>query len=304
MRVCWSSSTSIYYNLALEEWCVDGFNRQGPLLLFYVDGPALVVGKNQNPWREAATGWARRSGVSVARRISGGGTVYHDAGNLNFTLIVPRAGYKKGAIFEQSIAALRSLGIQAQLQDGNSLFVGDRKVSGTAFCFRGAAAMHHGTVLVNADLAQLRRSMKPALPEIETRAIASRPASVANITDFAPALTMEQIATAFAKHLAGTTVCDSMERPADPAFTALLKRHSSWEWRFGYTPAFQWKIESATNTLSLKIEKGLVVEAVNEWCRDRVEPDVEVIGCRFDSSELAARVSDGETAAYLQAFDF
>lgn len=304
MRVCWSSSTSIYFNLALEEWLVDEFTRQGPLLLFYVDGPALVVGKNQNPWREAATGWARRNGVPVARRISGGGTVYHDSGNLNFSLIVPRASYKKNAVFEQSIAALRSLGLAAELQDGNSLFVGGKKVSGTAFCFRGAAAMHHGTVLVHAELDKLRTSMKPALPEIETRAIASRPASVANLTDFAPALTLDQVATAFATHLAGTSTRDPIERPSNPAFATLLERHSSWDWCFGYTPGFQWKVESATNVLSLKIEKGFVVEATNEWCRDRVESDTQVIGCRFDASDLAAHISDGETAAYLQHYDF
>lgn len=304
MRVCWSASTSIYYNLALEEWCVDEFNRQGPLLLFYVDGPALVVGKNQNPWREAATGWARRTGVPVARRISGGGTVFHDPGNLNFSLIVPRADYKKDAVFEQTIAALRSLGADVALQDGNSLFIGDKKVSGTAFCFRGQAAMHHGTVLIDADLAQLRASMKPALPEIATRAIASRPASVANITDFVPTLTIDQIATALAKHLAGLTTRDLIERPTDPKFDALLQRHASWEWCFGYTPTFQWKIESATNTLSLKVEKGHVVEAINEWCRDRIEPDPQILGCPFDPTHLATHISDSETAAYLRNYDF
>lgn len=304
MRICWSSSTSAQYNLALEEWCLDRFAHDGPILLFYVDEPALIVGKNQNPWREAATGWARKHHIRIARRVSGGGTVYHDTGNLNFTLVVSRASYDQAEIFDRSRAALHSLGIAAELRDGNSLFAFGNKVSGTAFCYRGAAALHHGTVLVHSDLAQLRRALVPALPELETRAIASRPASVANVSDYAPALTMDRVATAFALHLGGSSTREPMPPPRDSEFTRLLARHSSWEWCFGHSPTFRCVIETSSNKLVLQVEKGLITDAVNQWCHDREEADTALIGCRFDAASLSARASDPETAVYLKNLDF
>lgn len=283
MRVLWSSSTSVHHNLALEEWWLDHFVEQGPVLLFYVNAPALVLGKNQNPWREAATGWARREGVAIARRVSGGGTVYHDEGDLNFTLILPRAAYEQNSVFEKTLSALCDLGLPATLFGGNSIVASGKKVSGTAFCFRGAAALHHGTLLVHSNLHRLRCAMVPALPDVITRAIASKPASVANANEFVPNLTLERAATALAQHLAGSAAWSVYAAPQDRAFNELRARHEEWDWVFGHTPAFEWTIKTPESSLTLHVQKGLVDQTVATG-KPLVSPSLS--GCRFSMAEL------------------
>lgn len=254
MRVLWSTSRDVHENLAAEEALLDRFAADGPALFFYVNTPAIVVGKNQNPWREAATGWARREGVPLARRVSGGGTVWHDEGNLNFSLIVSRKEYDQTRVFNQTRAALADLGVETFLRDGNSLVVEGRKISGTAFCFRGAAVLHHGTLLIRSDLDRLRRAMIPALPDVETRAIASRPASVLNLFERLPELTPETAARALARRFsgeAGWTKWTWMDEEGRAV------RHRDWAWVFGHSPAFSWA--PLPGGPRLFVERGWVV---------------------------------------------
>lgn len=288
MRVCWSTSDSVYHNLALEEWWVDHLDREGPVLLFYVNAPSIVVGKNQNPWREAATEWARQEGVPVARRISGGGTVYHDPGNLNFSLILPRGTYRQETVFSQTCAALSSLGVEARVTAGNSITCEEKKISGTAFCFRGPAALHHGTLLVNADLERLRRSMRPALTGVVTRAIASKPAAVGNVRDIRREVRVEDVASAVATQFVGRPTRESFAGPDDEAYRALLARHQSWEWIWGHTPVFEWTLELADGSVRVHVENGIITRAIRSWCRDREEAVATLSGARFDPAETVA----------------
>ena len=258
MQVLWSTAGDVFHNLALEDWWLDRFDAQGPVLLFYVNQPAIVVGKNQHPWREAAIGWARCEGVSIARRVSGGGAVYHDAGNLNFSLILPRGEYRQTDVFAQTIAALADQGIAAELRGGNSLYVCGKKVSGTAFCFRGGAAMHHGTLLVCSDLQRLRAALKPELPELETRAIPSKPAPVCNLADFRPELTMASFAQALAARLAGGAAPRAYEGPDDPRFHDRMGQHRSSAWVFGHTPSFSCNLPCGR----LEVERGCIARAI------------------------------------------
>lgn len=254
MRVLWSTSRDVHANLAAEEAMLDRFAVDGPALFFYVNTPAIVVGKNQNPWREAATGWARREGVPFARRVSGGGTVWHDEGNLNFSLLVSRKEYDQTSVFNQTRAALKDLGVETFLRDGNSLVVEGRKISGTAFCFRGAAVLHHGTVLIRSDLDRLRRAMASALPDVETRAIASRPASVLNVAERVQELTPERVARALARRLAKVEEWTEWTWVDEEGRTV---RHREWAWVFGHSPAFSWAPEP--NGPRFVVERGWVV---------------------------------------------
>ncbi len=287
MRVLWSASHSIHHNLALEEWLVDHFEEQGPALLFYVSSPSLVFGKNQNPWRESAVGWARREGVAFGRRISGGGTVYHDEGNLNFTLIQSRATYRQADVFAKTIVALQRVGIAAELQNGNSIAAQGKKISGTAFCLRANAAMHHGTLLVRSDLARLRRALVPALPDVETRAIPSKPASVANLADFASGISIEETARALTSELAGTELWETATAPVDSEFDDGLARHSSWNWLFGYTPAFAWPLTVGGVSYRISVKGGVVVAL-----EPAESPAPSWVDLHFDPDDLRAAAAD------------
>ena len=290
MRAYRSPSQLPHHNLAWEEWWLDRVETLGPALLFYVNAPALVVGKNQNPWRECSTGVARRERVALARRVSGGGTVYHDTGNLNYSAVLPRAGYRQDEVFDRALAALHDLGIHAQLAAGNSLTVQGLKFSGNAFCFRGPGVLHHGTLLVQSDLVRLRRYLSPALPNIETRAIASRPAAVVNLTDVRPGLSMDRLQESLAAAFCGSPDVEDWKPPRDATWLALVDKHAGPGWVFGHTPPFACTIESTEGLLILQVEKGHVVSAVARWCEGRAEDVPALAGCAFGSAECARRL--------------
>jgi lipoate-protein ligase A len=288
MRVLESSSTDVHANLALEEWWLDHFEEMGSLLLFYTNASAVVLGKNQNPWRECATGLLSGVEPRLARRVSGGGAVYHDDGNLNYALVLPRGRYAAGDVFHGVLTALRTLGLAAHRADDNSLWVGDRKVSGSAFCFRGSAVLHHGTLLLAADLPALTRFLQPALPGLATRAIPSRPASVMNLREVRSDLTMELLRDALRRVLAPDAgPCDASAIPAD-AWKERRIGLASWDWVYGHTPAFCWDVETEDGRLAMHVEKGRVHSAVVHWCRDRQEELADLVGVPFGSASLAA----------------
>ncbi len=221
-----------------------------------------------------------RDGVSLARRISGGGAVYHDAGNLNVGVIVPRTEYREEKQYELILRTLEKFGITASKLRKNSLAVDGKKFSGQAFCFRGQHVLHHGTLLVNSDLKRLGRYLGSEIEGIETKAVASVPAEVANLVSFAPELTVEKLSAAliemfrkmyglrpvgayapegsggssFAKASADRVVeygsdADILEKTG--AATQLL---SSNDWKLCHTPRFQVTISGQT----LDVEKGRV----------------------------------------------
>lgn len=243
MRVLWSTYRNVFVNLAAEEWWLDHFEALGPALIFCVNKPAIVVGKNQIPWQEANTAWAQKEEVPLARRVSGGGTVWHDEGNLNFSLILPRAAYSSEKVFRQTLDALRTLGVEATLANGNSLHVGGKKISGTAFCYRGNAVLHHATLLIRSDLDRLRDAMRPSLIGLETRAIASRPAPVMNLTDVLPSTSLEDAARALARSLAGTDTWETYDplAPKNADFELLVRRRMHFSWVYGLSPSFSWQ---------------------------------------------------------------
>ena len=180
-------------------------------------------------------------GVAIARRVSGGGTVYHDEGNLNFSLMLPRGEYDLARQFKMVQAALLSVGIAAARTGTNSLAVDGRKFSGNAFCLRRNTSLHHGTLLVHSDLARLVRYLKPSLPGIETKAIASVPAPVVNLGAINPSISFGSLVDALAVEF--TARYGPAERIAPDQFDAALvapyeEKMRQWSWIFGHTPRF------------------------------------------------------------------
>jgi lipoate-protein ligase A len=181
MLIVTTDNRDIYRNLAVEEWLLENTPHL-PVLLLYVNSPCVVIGKNQNPWRECRLSLMEKEGVPLARRISGGGAVYHDEGNLNFGVIVPRTEYHEAKQYELIFQTLEKFGIKASKLRKNSLAVDGLKFSGQAFCFRGQHVLHHGTLLVNSDLDRLNRYLGSELEDIETKAVASVPSDVMNLS--------------------------------------------------------------------------------------------------------------------------
>ena len=242
MLIVESSSLDVFFNLALEDYLLDEVERRGRMLYLYRNRDAVVIGKNQNPWRECDVPRVRADAVALARRVSGGGTVYHDEGNLNFSIMLPRGEYDLAGQFRIVQAALLRTGIASARTGTNSLTVDGRKFSGNAFCLRRNVSLHHGTLLVNADLARLSRYLSPGLPGIVTKAITSVPAQVVNLSEIKPSLTREE--------LAGALVAEFVDRYGEgrriterdidaAALSPYEAKMQSWEWIYGHTPRFE-----------------------------------------------------------------
>jgi len=262
MLIVESHSLSIYRNLAIEEYLME-YSTEPVLFLWRSDG-AVVMGKNQNPWRECKLARMREDGIPLARRISGGGTVYHDEGNLNYCVIVARTEYREKQAYDMVIQALERLSICAEKTGQSNLSVNGLKFSGNAFCFRKGRALHHGTLLLNTNLEQLARYLGSSLHGIETHAIRSVPAKVANLN-----LGIESISTALIdgfqslystgippKKLSDTSLLHNQLEP-------FLAKQKSPDWIYGATPRFSLK----TQTLHLEITKGIVVSALGSLAK-------------------------------------
>jgi len=253
-----SQSMDVYRNLATEEYLME--HSSGPVLFLWRSACAVVVGKNQNPWRECRLDLMRAEGVPLARRVSGGGTVYHDEGNLNYCVIVDRAQYREELAFELVFQTLETFGIRAERTGKSNLSVDGLKFSGNAFCFRRGRALHHGTLLLRADLGRLDRYLGSVLGGIETRAVASVPAQVANL-ELDIGLVAAGLRDRFAALYGEGHPSRPLEIGSDEAELASLeKKHRSGEWKYGATPKFVVKQAG----MRLEVEKGIVVGGVGE----------------------------------------
>jgi lipoate-protein ligase A len=258
VRLIVSTSDDVYENLAAEEALLDAAPA-GPVVFIYRNAPAVVIGKNQNPWRECAVGHLDALGVRLARRISGGGTVYHDPGNLNVACILPRAAYRREEVLDLYINGLARAGVKAEITGGTSLAVTGRKVSGNAFCFRRDHVLHHGTLLWGADLERLRAVLTPDHPEVETRAVASNPMPVVNLGELLPGHTPDDLLDAMVAALgAAWGAVERDHEIPDPGDRVMRLR--AWEWLYGATPDFMVRHDGR----NISVHRGRVVA---------VEPD-------------------------------
>ena len=308
-RIYRATSDDPWQNLAIEELLLDRLGDGEWALLLWSGRDSVVLGKHQNPWRECHLPRLAAEGVCLARRLSGGGTVYHDAGNLNVSFLLPREGYDREAIQRLVLRAMRGLGVPAELGERHILIAGGRKFSGNAFCFRRRAVLHHGTLLIRSDLARLQRYLVRTEPLVETRAIASVPSPVVNLTDFVPELSLDQVADAVRLeaevHFGGARRVDPASLAGEP-LTRLAARYASWEWCYGRTPPFDvtWRgqLGACRFVLTLAIKDACIDQA-----RLEVEPAetavaerlaVALVGCRFGHATVAERLRrDGSPLA-------
>ena len=254
MLIFEAQSLDVYRNLAIEEYLMDRVQDGGPILYLWRSDCAVVMGKNQNPWKECRLPLMEEEGVPLARRISGGGTVYHDKGNLNYCVITGREEYCECDAYQLVFRALEPFGIQAEQTGKSNLSVDGLKFSGNAFAFRKGRAMHHGTLLLETDLERLNRYLGSMLDGIETHAIASVPANVMNLGVDRGAL-ISSLKAVFADMYGDGEVLHLKESDFDQvALQAIETRQVSEEWKFGATPFFKFPVDGE----EIEVRKGLV----------------------------------------------
>lgn len=248
-----STSRCIYRNLALEQWLYENavFPPGCPgLLLMWWNGPAVVIGRHQNPWVECSLKTAARLGVAVARRNSGGGTVYHDSGNLNCCFMSHKQQYNRKANLNFIADTLSAAwGVQATVTSRDDVLVQDAfKISGTAAKIGHGKAYHHCTLLVDVNTTVLHQVLGGNYGRIESKATQSVRASVKNLKELCPRLTTASLSASLAQAFVsrhekaapdteGALLVDPLEENF-PGIDAICEKLQGWDWLFGSTPRF------------------------------------------------------------------
>ncbi|MCK5736492.1 MAG: hypothetical protein KAH21_08440, partial [Spirochaetaceae bacterium] len=205
--VLYSLSRDSAVNLAIEESLLSMVQTGQKFLFLYENNSAVIFGRFQNPWKECRTGLVRRSETVFRRRISGGGTVVHGPGNLNFSIISGSSTPDKEGNLKGVIRALSGIGVEIEMNDRFDLLIrklpepggGVFKVSGSAFRQTSRGSIHHATLLVNANLENLGIFLRPLKRIIETRSVASVPSPVANLGEISSGLTVMDVVGALSE---------------------------------------------------------------------------------------------------------
>ena len=185
MKIINLTETNPYLNLAIEEYLF--LNSEEDVFILWQNSPTVVIGKNQNLYAEIDFDYIKKNNILVARRITGGGAVYHDLGNLNFSFISVNSADQTldfSRFTTVIIDALNSFGIEASLSGRNDIVVDGKKISGNAQCASHGRVLHHGTLLYNTDFSVLSAVLKPDEKKIKSKAIKSVRSRVANISEF------------------------------------------------------------------------------------------------------------------------
>ncbi len=239
----------------MEDAILESRARGASVFLVYRNDPCVVIGRNQNPWREALTG----AGFPVFRRRSGGGTVYHDGGNLNWSFMVDREAWGVQDALEFVSSALGRLGIRPVRDPRGALFLEGRKICGTARRYYGPSVLIHGTLLVSSDLEALGASLT-GIPSAGDRAVASVPSPVCNLSEVLPGLTVRAARDVLFAELEtryGTPEPrDPVRTLPEPAWSDREREHGSWDWVFGATLPFTVPLGPGETGPFLRVREG------------------------------------------------
>ncbi|WP_029097819.1 lipoate--protein ligase [Brevibacillus thermoruber] len=259
-------------NLAIEEYALKHLPANEDYLLFYINEPSIIIGKNQNTIEEINVDYVNEHRIHVVRRLSGGGAVYHDLGNLNFSFITNDDGesfHNFRKFTDPVVRALRQMGVDAELTGRNDIQVGERKISGNAQYAAKGRMFSHGTLLFDSDLERVVSALNVNPQKIQSKGIKSIRSRVANITEFLPrTMTIEEFKQALLAFIFdGKPVEEYPLTDEDWANIHELSRsrYQSWEWNYGKSPKSNFRqsrrFDIGTVEVRLEIEKGRIKEA-------------------------------------------
>lgn len=235
-----------WLNLARDGYFLENNKKGDVILYFYVNKNAVIIGRNQNAWKECSIANMDADGVQLVRRHSGGGAVFHDNGNLNFSFITDEKHYDLNRQMRVILNAVSKLGLKAELSGRNDITVDGKKFSGNAFSLAKGNRSHHGTILVNADLTKLSNYLCVSKEKMRSKGIDSVRARVCNICELSSGLTVEAM-----RRLVIESFIEEYGAASEYVFDGMAlaeveerrERLASWEWRFGKTPQFDFETD-------------------------------------------------------------
>jgi lipoate-protein ligase A len=301
-----NKSTNPYFNLAMEEYLFN-LDDNNSYVLLWQNEPTIVIGKNQNTAEEINSDYVKENGIHVVRRITGGGAVYHDLGNLNFTFI-NKGTEKKEFDFKRFtmpiVKALGRLGIEAELSGRNDITIDQKKFSGNAQYVKLGKVLHHGTLLFNSKMEELTKALKVSEDKFKSKGVKSVRARVTNIADYLSMnISVSEFKELLLKHMfdEDTELIEGQLSDTDlNEINSLMKsRYMSWEWNYGVSPEFNVKqekrFENGKIEVLINVKQGIIqgIKFYGDFFGNGNLEELEalLIGKRYNEDELRVSLS-------------
>jgi len=298
-----------FANLALEEYFLDTADPESCLLYLWQNENTVVIGRNQNAWKECKVELLEIGGGRLARRPSGGGAVFHDLGNLNFTFLMHQKNYDLQRQLAVILEAVQSLGIRAEQTGRNDLTADGRKFSGNAFYHKGENAYHHGTLLMDVDMGSLTQYLQVDPSKLQSKGVESVRSRVMNLREQCPDLTLPMMQQALLEAFGSVYGAEPRPLPPDKIHwdqvARLQEKYASWEWRLGRQIQFKYnqnqRFAWGNADIHLEVDRGCVTGAA--VFSDAMEAQLiaglgpRLQGCRFEGAALAAALEGMKLSA-------
>ena len=305
-------------NLAFEEYVFNQMDQDQSYFLLWQNDNAVIVGKHQNTIEEINQEYIRENDIKVVRRLSGGGAVYHDLGNLNFTFIVNDRGREQfdfQTFTRPLVEALKTLGVNAEFNSRNDIAIDGKKFSGNSQYAKRGRILHHGTILFNSNLATIQSALKVKKDKIESKGIKSVKSRVTNITDYLDETnTMEDFKAALLKAMFAN---DNLEKItlSNEEIQAIerlkTEKYATWDWNYGKSPQYNLRKERKCDfgliTVLLQVEKGEIKDLhfYGDYFGngDIQELEALFIGVKPSEAALSKVLINTDLADYINGLD-
>lgn len=314
-----NGTTDARLNLALEEYVLRNLMPDDDLLLFYVNAPSIIIGRNQNTIEEIASDVVADRGIRVVRRVSGGGAVYHDFGNLNFSFMTRDVSgrFNRYDKFNGPVVdVLRELGVPAKISGRNDIVAGDRKISGNAQFATADRMFSHGTLLLDSNLDHVTAALRPKPGKVESKGVKSIRSRVANISEFLQhPITVDELCDQILERIFGTR--DRARIPqrtlgeADWAGVRALfaRKYATWDWNYGENPpsniqrARRFPAGEIDARLDVRDGRLASVRIFGDFMgrREVRELELRLQGVRYERDAIADAVQEFDTTEYFGA---
>lgn len=314
MLIIDSPSNNAYFNIATEEYLLNRFRKED-IFLLYINAPSIIVGKFQNTLAEINLEFVKEKEIKVVRRMSGGGTVYHDLGNLNFSFhtLLGQHDFMDFSIFTKPVLdLLNSLGVPAVLQGRNDLLVDGKKFSGNAKLARQGKMIQHGTILLNSEMEVLSQALKVNPLKFVDKATKSTRSRVTNLNQYLP----ENIGTEELKNLLTQEIIKNNPEAERYELTPediegieklVTEKYETWDWNYGFSPNYNFKkaikIPAGFIEVHLDVVKGTIEKAkiFGDFFASHSIEDLEnkLIGAKHKISDIDEVLSSVDLTQYF-----
>ena len=296
MKYLLNSSTDPYFNMALDEFCLENIVMEEPYFYLWRNRPSVIIGLNQNAWSEVNLDYLRDNGITLARRVTGGGAVYHDLQNLNYTIV------GQSLTPQPIIDALLRLGVPAELSGRNDIFVEGRKVSGYARRVSGCQEIIHGTLMYDVDLETLTHVLDTPESKLQAKGIGSVRSRVANLKEYLPGVpALNSLQTTLQEILAGGDgEIKLTEGQLSEVRRMAEEKFATWDFIYGRSRQTGFvrkaKLPCGTVEADISLDRGLItgISFTGDFLFDEPVTELEskLTGCRFEREALACVLDD------------